>query len=131
MELSKIFNDNSDSLINSNKALADWYKKNKEEIANYINNPSEYDSLKVSGEHQVIESMIGAVVSAEKYRGSRHKKIPLEARAQTAAMAIEFIYQKNKEQLTPKQKELYSINIDDMLQTESEPVIDKKGQKRR
>ena len=46
-------------------------------------------------------------------------------------MAIEFIYQKNKEQLTPKQKELYSINIDDMLQTESEPVIDKKGQKRR
>ena len=144
MELSKIFNDNSDSLINSNKALADWYKKNKEEIANYINNPNEYESLKVYGEHPVIEIMIGAVVSAEKYRGSRHRRIPLEARAQTAAVAIEFIYQKNKEQLTPKQKELYSINLEDMLpkescsinlddtlQTESEPVIDKEGQKRR
>ena len=140
MNLSIIFNDNSDSLINSNKALADWYKKNKEEIANYIKNPSEYESLKVYGEHPVIEIMIGAVVSAEKYRGSRHKKIPLEARAQTAAMAIEFVYLLHQNELTDEQRILYSINLVNESKTceneepkneNEEPKIDKKGKKRR
>ena len=140
MNLSIIFNDNSDSLINSNKALADWYKKNKEEIANYIKNPSEYESLKVYGEHPVIEIMIGAVVSAEKYRGSRHKKIPLEARAQTAAMAIEFVYLLHQNELTDEQRILYSINLVNKSKTceneepkieNGEPKIDKEGKKRR
>lgn len=140
MELSKIFNDNPDSFINSNKALADWYKKNKEEIANYINNPNEYESLKVYGEHPVIEIMIGAVVSAEKYRGSRHRRIPLEARAQTAAMAIEFVYLLHQNELTDEQRILYSINLVNESKTceneepkieNGEPKIAKGNNKRR
>ena len=84
--------------------------------------------------------MIGAVVSAEKYRGSRHRRIPLEARAQTAAMAIEFVYLLHQNELTDEQRILYSINLVNKSKTceneepkieNGEPKIDKEGKKRR
>ncbi len=118
MELNINFNKKIEPLINSSKALSEWFEKNQDWMAYFeLTRPgcSHFENSIASFDVKVLGRMANGCLTW------LETKLPCsdEEKVQNATMTIAGIYEESKGCLSDAAKERYFINVEDLEKKES------------